>query len=172
MRAPRRRASPERAGAVRERSMPQAISGSEKLQPNKEDKNEWTTVQKKKPRYKFAGSRGKAASEVDTKFKAAEMNIPLFISRVDKEVTDSDIIEYIRSKTQTTVTIKKIIMQKERNYNAFKIFVPHHKLTKFLDDSLWPEGVSFRRFVYFNKTKQRAKQGANDVLTSDVKHNN
>lgn len=166
----RKRANPERPSVVPEtaRSISQAISGSEKIQPDKEEKNGWTIVQKKKPKYKFAGSRGKAASDVDMKFKAAEINIPLFISRVAKEVTDSDIADYILSKTQTAVTIKKIIMQKERNYNAFKIFVPHHKLAMFLDDSLWPEGVSFRRFVYFNKTKK----AENNVVNSDVIQNN
>lgn len=51
-------------------------------------------------------------------------------------------------------------MKKEKHCNAFKIFVPQNKLAMFLNDSLWPEGVSFRRFVYSNKTKNCANSNS------------
>lgn len=104
----------------------------------------------KKTKYRFAGCRGKAAMEPNSTFRAADVKIPLFITNVNKEASESDIMGYIVSKTDTKVVLKKIKMQKQRDYNAYKILVPQHKIDLFLNDRLWPEGVSFRRFVYFN----------------------
>lgn len=42
-------------------------------------------------------------------------------------------------------------MKHEKDYNAYKVFVPKHKLSVFLDDKLWPEGITFRRFIEFRK---------------------
>lgn len=38
-------------------------------------------------------------------------------------------------------------------YKAYKFFVMETKLSLFLDEKLWPQGVIFRRFVHF-KPKQ------------------
>lgn len=139
--------------AQSERSKPQATSGSGNETLNELGENEWTTVKKKKPKYRFAGNKGKAVVDTCTKFRAAEINTPLFITGVAKDVSESEITKYIESKTQISVTIKKINMKKERNYDAYKIFVPQHKIAIFLNDNLWPEGISFRRFIYINKDR-------------------
>ncbi|KAF9797539.1 hypothetical protein SFRURICE_006374 [Spodoptera frugiperda] len=130
-----------------ERSMPQANSGSDNKSQNYENDNEWTLVQRKKLKSRLRGSKGKAMLEPNNRFRAADIHIPLFITNVNKQTSENDIIDYIFSKTQTSVVLKKIKMRKEKNYNAYKILVPHHKLALFLNDNLWPEGVSFRRFV-------------------------
>lgn len=137
-----------------ERSMPQANSGSDNKSQNYENDNEWTLVQRKKLKSRLRGSKGKAMLEPNNRFRAADIHIPLFITNVNKQTSENDIIDYIFSKTQTSVVLKKIKMRKEKNYNAYKILVPHHKLALFLNDNLWPEGVSFRRFVYLNKTNR------------------
>lgn len=84
-------------------------------------------------------------------FRAAESFVPLFVSNVDKHTSEADICDYIKTKTQVTVKLEKINMKTERRYNAFKVFVSKNKLDTFLDDSLWPEGIRFRRFVFFKK---------------------
>lgn len=143
------------------RSIPQAHSGSDKKSQNNENVNEWTLVKRKKIKSRFLGSKGKAMQEPNNKFRAADIQIPLFITNVDKQTSENDISEYILSKTQTKVVLKKIKMRKEKNYNAYKILVPHNKLALFLNDNLWPEGVSFRRFVYFNKNNSNDNMNNN-----------
>ncbi|XP_045499421.1 uncharacterized protein LOC123697047 [Colias croceus] len=112
----------------------------------------WTIVQKKnKNRNRFIGQKGKALTNAESKFKAAEVKIPLFINNVDKATSLLDISNYIKDKTQVDVNIEAIKMKQEKEYNAYKVFVPRHKLELFLDNTLWPEGISFRRFVHFRR---------------------
>lgn len=110
-------------------------------------------VQRKQKRSasRFAGLPGRAVSSPSAKFKSADINIPLFINNVNKQTSEQDIINYIAQKTNTTISLKKINTSKKRNYNAYKVFVPHTKLQLFLNDGLWPEGVTYRRFVYIKK---------------------
>ncbi|KAJ8711766.1 hypothetical protein PYW08_008720 [Mythimna loreyi] len=120
---------------------------------------EWQTVQKRRYRNRLQGSKGKAVIKPDVKFRAAEMEVPLFINRVDTATKPIDIVEYIQQKTNITVTLKKINMVKQKRYAAYKIFVPHAKLSLFLNDDLWPEGIQFRKFIYFNrKTYEKNKE--------------
>lgn len=110
---------------------------------------EWTVVQRGRYKNRFIGKMGKAITSVETKFKAAETKIPLFISNVNKDTLETDICEYIYNKTQEKVTLEKVIMKKERPYNSFKIFVSINKIDTFLDNNLWPDGISFRKFIRF-----------------------
>lgn len=124
------------------------IVSNGKWKENKRDDG-WTLVQKSKPRNRFTGLTGKAVSNVPIKFRAADMKIPLFISYVNKETTEEDICDYIQSKVNEVVTLERINMKADRQYNAFKLFVPKNKINTFLDDNLWPEGIAFRRFIHF-----------------------
>lgn len=126
------------------------LSESRTLENNEDG---WTDVRKKKRNNKFLVTKGKADSSGN--FTASDTKIPLFINHVNKQTTDSDIIEYIQEKTQCIVTLKKINMKRERSYNAYKIFVPQPKLSLFLNEDLWPMGVSFRRFVYIKKDERK-----------------
>ncbi|CAH2101953.1 unnamed protein product [Euphydryas editha] len=99
----------------------------------------WTLVQRRKSLNRFTGKTGKAVASPTGKFKAAEMKIPLLISNVNKQTTEHDICEYIKSKTQEHVDLEKIIMKREKPYNAFKLFVSKNKLNIYLNDNLWPE---------------------------------
>lgn len=139
-------------------------NGSSVVRTTLKEKGEWTEVKRKK-RNKFLIIKGKA--ECSGNFKAADVKIPLFINRVNKQTTEEDIIEYINSKTQCSVTIKKINMKQDRSYSAYKVFVPQPKLSLFLNEELWPEGVTFRRFVYINKGEQKDMTGNVNNLKSD-----
>lgn len=132
--------------------------------PKNKNKSEdgWTLVQNNKSRNRFEGKTGTASPSATFNFKAAELKIPLFITNVDKETTEKDICEYIHNKTQEIVQLEKINMKSERPYNAFKLFVSKYKLNKFLDDKIWPEGIRFRKFIYFKKNTLVNKQYANE----------
>lgn len=111
--------------------------------------SEWTEVQRNRHRNRFIGKKGIAITSSECKFKAADCKIPLFINNVDKGTSSKDIADYIKDKTQVTVTLEKIEMKQQRDYDAYKMLVPKHKLELFLEDRIWPEGITFRRFVDF-----------------------
>lgn len=125
----------------------------------------WITVQRRRYRNRFAGSRGKAVVEINTNFKAAEIKVPIYIYNVAKDVTVCDINKYVTSKSNLNVTVEKMKMRLEKEYNSFKVFVPKDKIDLFMDADFWPIGVAYRRFVEF---KNKIDLGAN----SEIKTNN
>lgn len=111
---------------------------------------EWQIVRNKSAkRYKLVGQRGCAPTALNGKFRAADVKIPILISNVSKETSQEDIINYIKSQTDECVSLKKINMREAKIYNSYKLYVSKHKLDIFLNDKFWPNGISFRRFVYF-----------------------
>ncbi|XP_063375080.1 uncharacterized protein LOC134662738 [Cydia amplana] len=111
---------------------------------------EWKEVKYKKDKrkYRYRGQFG-IANELNQKFKAAERNIPMFISNIHKDTREEDIIEHIMAKTQVCVSLERIDIKKETNHKAYKFFVCPGKLPLFLDKSIWPKGIIFRKFVHF-----------------------
>lgn len=66
------------------------------------------------------------------KFKAAEVQIPLYIYNVSKEVTERDVAEYVFEKTHVNIIPEKIRNSKtDKDYASFKFLIPRHKLTLF-----------------------------------------
>ncbi|XP_045777018.1 uncharacterized protein LOC123875311 [Maniola jurtina] len=115
----------------------------------RESLEEWTEVRRRRYRNRFEGKTGKAPSEQNCKFRAAETKVPLFISNVHKDTTEKDIIDYIHSNTQEVVQLEKINMKIDKGYNSYKVWVSKCKRNLYLNDTLWPEGISFRNFIYF-----------------------
>lgn len=118
---------------------------------------EWIEVQKKRYKNKFIGKKGIATTTSDSKFKAADLKVPLFINNVDKGTLPEDIAHYISEKTEVSVTLEKIEMKQQKDYDAYKIFVPRSKIALFMQDCLWPEGIAFRRFVDFSYRNKNSK---------------
>lgn len=119
--------------------------------------NEWHVVQRKRYRNRFIGKKG-TCTEIDG-FKAANINVPLFINNVHKETCEKHIVDYIKNKTNVEVTLQKIEPKQQKQYNSYKMFVPREKLSLFLDCSLWPDGITFRRFVdFYRRDLDRSKK--------------
>lgn len=122
---------------------------------------DWKLVQNKPSKQKrLASQRGRASTEPNVNFRAADVKVPLLISNVSTETQETDIISYIKTKTNESVSLKKINIKSFKKYNAFKVFVSKHKVDIFLNDQLWPEGITFRRFVHFmyrTKPESRVK---------------
>lgn len=118
------------------------------------DSNEgWQRVSKrKKPIYRYLGTTG-VSKDKEGKFKAAERRIPIFITKVHKDTKEKDIVDYLYKETHEMIRLEKISFKQERDHNAYKFFVPEQKLSMFLNDKLWPEGIIFRRFVNFTQNK-------------------
>jgi hypothetical protein len=120
------------------------------------ENNEWTVVQKKhkKSRNRVEGKAGTAEVGTDELFRAAERKSPVFITNIHKNTSEADIVRYIHKMTQETVKLEKISIHRECDYNAYKFFVPQNKLSKFLDEKIWPQGIIFRRFVNFRMSRK------------------
>ncbi|KAM3955328.1 uncharacterized protein ACR2FA_010778 [Aphomia sociella] len=119
-------------------------------------KNEWTVVQKKvkKSKNRVEGKSGIAVIGEDETFRAAERKSPVFITNIHQNTCESDIVRYIYKMTQETVKLEKISIQRHCNYNAYKFYVPQSKLSKFLDEKIWPQGIIFRRFFNFKLSRK------------------
>lgn len=115
----------------------------------------WVKVQRKRYRNKVESVRGKASILSCDKFKAADLRTALFVSNVHKDTADTDITDYIFSKTKVQIILHKIKSKQERSYHAYKVMVPRHKLDVFLDDKLWPDGITCRRFMPYKKLDER-----------------
>lgn len=117
----------------------------------------WNKVSygKKTNKYRYHGKSG-LARDTECNFKAADKHIPIFITNIHSETTEDDIVKYIHGKTQDSVYLEKITMKKEKGHKAYKFFVPESKLSRYLDENFWPQGIVFRRFVHFkNRSPNR-----------------
>lgn len=142
------------------------IINDETISPN----NEWTLVQSRKHRFKerFMGKMGKSVIDNAEKFKAADRNVPIFITNVHKNTVEDDIINYIRRKTAINVKLEKIKVKKQTDYNAYKFFVLKHNEHIFLNNEMWPQGIIFRRFVHFRPKPKNPDTGSGDGTSSNI----
>lgn len=111
---------------------------------------EWKVVQRRKPRlsYRYLGTTG-SSEDVGGNFKSAVMKVPIFITKVHKETTKTDISDYVLRRTQEKISLEKITFRRGKRPKCIKFLVPETKLPLFLDDKLWPQGIIFRRFINF-----------------------
>jgi hypothetical protein len=96
---------------------------------------------------RIIGKQGTAKIDPNCKFKAADIRLPLFVYNVDKNVSSHDIEDYVEARTRLKVKADRVEVKAEKNYIAYKILVPNYKMSAFLDDNMWPEEISFRRFI-------------------------
>lgn len=136
---------------IPKRSLADIARGGVWKQPAPDEK--WITVQRKRLKNRFTGNRGNAIAEPNQRFKAADVNIPIYVYNVSKEVTVCDISKYIESKVNMKVTLEKMPMKVSKSYDAYKIFVPSHKVDMFLKDDFWPDGIAYRRFINFREKR-------------------
>lgn len=120
--------------------------------------SEWTVMQRNRLRNRFVGMTGKAVTHPRSSFKAADTKIPLFIDNVDKDASIADISQYIFENTQVRVDLQKIVAQRQRPYDSYKVLIPRHKFAVFMNKDLWPDGIIFRKFVDFKSRKTNSNE--------------
>lgn len=129
------------------------VLGADRLWEKEKQDVKWITVQRKRLKNRFSATQGKAVINVEDKFRAAETKISLFVNNVSLDTSEDDISQYIFDRTQIKVVLSKISPKSPRQYNSYRIEVPKTKLSLFLDDSFWPEGITFRKFVVFKPNR-------------------
>lgn len=93
-------------------------------------------------------------SEIPSVHKSSDLPVTGSVlpgNDVDQSTSAQDISSYIMSKTQVDVILEKIKAKTPRNYDAYKVLVPKSKISIFMDVELWPDGITFRRFVNFRR---------------------
>ncbi|XP_026333238.1 uncharacterized protein LOC113240203 [Hyposmocoma kahamanoa] len=128
---------------------------------------EWTLVQKKRLRNRFVGKSGKAIVDADSRFRAADSSVPIFIYNISKEASACDIKSYIKSSTNLDLQLEKINMKIAKEYDAYKVYVPKSKLEVLLNDNFWPDGILYRRFVEFRAPLRRSYRENGDRKSSN-----
>ncbi|XP_063382111.1 uncharacterized protein LOC134668602 [Cydia fagiglandana] len=129
----------------------------------------WVQKQEYRIRNRIIGRQGTAEPDPNCKFRAADIRVPLFVYNVDKNVSSRDIEDYVQTKTRVKVTAEQVYVKAEKMYNAYKILVPNHKLQTFLDDNMWPEGISFRRYIEFKNVNNCNTQVTRDNVNGKYK---
>lgn len=127
----------------------------------------WKRVsyRKKQIKYRFLGQSG-VAKDLECNFKAAEKKIPIFITNIHCDTTESDIINYIRNKTKETVALEKIVMKIDRGHKAYKFLTSESNVSMYMNEMIWPTGIIFRRFVSFKHRKTNSNNTANGPILS------
>jgi hypothetical protein len=87
-----------------------------------EENEQWKLVQKKRLKNRFVGNKGKAIVESHINFKAADIRIPLYVYNIAKDVTEADVQNYIKNKTEVSVELEKMIMKTPKEYDAYKVY--------------------------------------------------
>ncbi|PZC80668.1 hypothetical protein B5X24_HaOG214069 [Helicoverpa armigera] len=85
----------------------------------KQEQNRWQTVshRKRKPKYRYMGQKGSAEAAVSS-FKAAIKKIPIFITNVHIDALESDIVDYLKMKTQENVFLEKFASYNCKNVKS------------------------------------------------------
>lgn len=146
-----------------------ALKLSESERSSNDNTEKWQKVvyRKKQNKYRYSGKSG-IARDLECTFRAADKKIPMFITNVHISATERDIINHIYNKTQERVFLEKINMKVERGHKAYKFMISESNLSIYMDESFWPEGVLFRRFVNFKHKKTNAADSASvDVLNKE-----
>jgi hypothetical protein len=122
---------------------------------------------KPKPSGRFLGRKG-CANVSEGKFRAADPKVLMFITRVHKETTEKNIEEYVHDKTGEYIKLQKLSIRKEKGHCAYKFLVAKNKLDLFLNESLWPHGVIFRKFVHFEYRDMRGPSSLSGINNRQV----
>ncbi|KAJ0174333.1 hypothetical protein K1T71_010479 [Dendrolimus kikuchii] len=107
------------------------------------DEEEFKVVSYKKPR-KQQNLRGTLLTS--SKIQAAQSHCAIYVSRINKSVTEVDIREHIKEMGQECIGIDMLKQKRETNFNSFKVTILSSKIETFLDTGFWPVGVVYRRF--------------------------
>ena len=93
---------------------------------------------KKKTRDNIVGSKRYSGERV---MKSARRLGDLYLGNLDLDVTETEIIEYIKEETDIPVDKCILLNSKNPNCKSFKISVSFESRIRLLSPEIWPEGV-------------------------------
>lgn len=112
--------------------------------------NEWKVVQNRgrnKYNKKYIGE----SEENNENFKGAEPKVWLYLYRVLKEVTEDNIKQFIKKKTNPESDNEIIVRQissESTQFNRFMVATEFKYKDMLYDPKFWPKGVGYKRFDF------------------------
>lgn len=95
------------------------------------------------PKKIFIGS-----GDLNSNLRTVEPLRWIFVSRLCKDVTDDDLMMYIKNKFVVDKPVLYCFRRNDdRDYVSFKIGIPVSKFDQMLDSSAWPPGVLIKEFL-------------------------
>lgn len=89
---------------------------------------------------------GKGTGNNVKNLKSVEKYVSLFVSRLDPEVTEDDITEYLKNSKNVNYTVEKL-NAKHPTYSSFKVGIPASLEQEIFNESFWPTGALVGYFV-------------------------
>lgn len=108
---------------------------------------------------------GTEISDVTNEFQAAESNIWVYVGRVRAEVTQDQVMNYIKEKTKEEKIICEEIKTSGPN-KAFKVGINSKFMEQIYSPDFWPRGTAIRRY---NLNLFRYKRTNNQQWESDTR---
>ena len=102
---------------------------------------QWNLVQNKRARNTVKGSKTSSGS-----LKGVQDSRDLYVGRCDPQVSDEDLIKYVKEDLKIHVIACKAISKDEAPVKAFKLTTRAEDSEKLLDATLWPEYIRVRKF--------------------------
>ena len=106
---------------------------------------EWTTVNRRKPRKFITGSKATQSSS----FRGVQQSKDIYVGRCDKSVQIKDIEDYVKSEFDITLLKCSCITREESEVKSFKLTLYSEQCDVMLNSNRWPQDVRIRKF--YNK---------------------
>ena len=148
---------PEQTGIIQQQNSGMKIASQERREIQSSSTNsqsgQWTTVSKFKEKSKkgHEGTKPKPAFKVHGNVKGSGVRgAPLpkrdfFVSRVLKETTDEQLLNYITSNGVSSAQIM-CVSNPDSAYRSYRLSVPVTEKDKVMDGDMWPYGICVQRW--------------------------
>ena len=83
---------------------------------------------------------------------SAPRNFDLYIGNFNKDVTSTDLTDYIHNETSIKVIACEELATRRGNSNSFKVSTTYEERESLLKESVWPEGIYCRKFYLKKKS--------------------
>ena len=89
----------------------------------------------------------------NSSIKVVPRELTCFVGRLDKDVTEQQLHEFLTTQGMKGITCKKLVARDGKTFrtSAFRVTCCTESADLFYDESLWPSGVELRDWVFYPK---------------------
>ena len=109
--------------------------------------DDYQLVQRRRTSKKSKSIMGSATT---TSVKAATKVSYLYVTRLDKDTTVEELIDYLKAKSFLEISCEKMTAKRPDLYSSFKVGAPIHQINALKAPEIWPAGVYINRFFWKN----------------------
>lgn len=126
---------------------------------------DWKKVKNKRKSFKNLRGQGE---DSEGNFKSENPRVWMFLHRVQKDVNEKHILEYLKKQTgklDKDFSVKELRTNEGSRYKQFMVAADFEWKSRFYEPNFWPRGIGFKRFdfkLYYEKYNIR------DVMKGEV----